>query len=199
MSSTRDTRLIQIVDAAMAEAARKGGDWVVCRPGCCECCMGVFPIGQADALRLREGLRELEQSDPSRAANVSRRSREAVARYAADYPGDSTTGILGVDPESEERFENFADDDPCPALDPATGQCDLYAWRPLTCRTFGAAVRLNSDSVDICELCYHGASDEQIVACEVELETEDLEEALEVEAQVSTALTGQTIVAFALR
>jgi len=199
MPSTRDTRLIQIVDAAMAEAARKGGEWVVCRPGCCECCMGVFPIGQADAQRLREGLRELERTDPVRAAHVSRRSREAVARYSADYPGDSTTGILGVDPESEERFEDFADDDPCPALDPATGQCDLYAWRPLTCRTFGAAVRLNPDSVDICELCYHGASDEQIVACEVELETAELEGALEAEAETSTALTGQTIVAFALR
>src|ERR1700683_2379455 len=154
-------KLIQIVDAAMAEAARKGGAWVVCRPGCCECCIGVFPIAQSDAQRLREGLQELANTDPARAASVSRRSREAVSRYASDFPGDVATGILGKDPDSEERFESFADDDPCPALDPDTGTCDLYAWRPLTCRTFGAAVRLNSDSplqeqVAICELCYRG-------------------------------------------
>jgi Fe-S-cluster containining protein len=199
MQSARDHQLIQIVDAAMAEAARKGGDWVVCRPGCCECCIGVFPIAQSDVRRLRDGLRELERTDPARAANVSRRSREAAARYTVDFPGDAATGILGDDPESEDRFESFADDDPCPALDPETGTCDLYAWRPMTCRTFGAAVRLNEDSVDICELCYRGAADEEIVACEVDLQTAELEAALENEAEASTGLTGQTIVAFALR
>ena len=194
-----DQQLIQIVDAAMAEAARKGGAWVACRPGCCECCIGVFPISQADVLRLREGLHELERTDPKRAANVTRRSREAIARYASDYPGDTATGILGEDPESQEHFERFADDDPCPALDPDTGTCDVYAWRPITCRTFGAAIRLNSDSVDICELCYRGASDEEILAYEVELETTALESALEREAEAATTLHGQTIVAFALR
>ncbi len=183
----------------MAEAARKGGDWVVCRAGCCECCMGVFPIAQSDVRRLREGLGELECTDPTRAANVSRRAREAVVRYTADFPGDSATGILGEDSKSEERFESFADDDPCPALDPATGTCDLYAWRPMTCRTFGAAIRLNEDSVDICELCYRGASDEEIIACEVELQTAELEADLEREAEAFTGRTGQTIVAFALR
>ena len=199
MPSARDRQLIQIVDAAAGEAARVGGDWVVCKPGCCECCVGVFPIGQSDALRLREGLEQLRQTDPARAANVTRRSREAAARYHDDYPGDAATGILGEDDESEERFEGFADDDPCPALDPETGTCDLYAWRPVTCRTFGAALRLNSDSVDVCQLCYHGATDDEIVACEVDLETTDLETALEEEAAASTGIHGRTIVAFALR
>jgi Fe-S-cluster containining protein len=183
----------------MTEAARKGGDWVVCRMGCCECCIGVFPIAQSDARRLRHGLGELERIDPMRAANVSRRSREAVARYCADFPGDAATGILGEDAESQNRFESFADDDPCPALDPETGACDLYAWRPITCRTFGAAVRLNSDSVDVCELCYRGATDDEIVACEVEIETAELEAALEREAEAFTGASGQTIAAFALR
>jgi Fe-S-cluster containining protein len=198
MQSARDQQLIQIVDVAMAEAARKGGDWVVCRRGCCECCLGVFPIAQADAVRLRDGLRELERTDPARAAEVSRRSRAAVGRYTADFPGDLATGILGDDPDSQQRFDSFADDDPCPALDPETGACDLYAWRPMTCRTFGAAIRLNEDSVDICELCYRGATDEEIIACEVELHTSEFEAALELEAEASTGGSGQTIVAFAL-
>jgi len=51
-----DEVLIRIVDAAMAEAARKSGPWLVCRSGCTECCMGPFPITQLDARRLREGL-----------------------------------------------------------------------------------------------------------------------------------------------
>jgi Fe-S-cluster containining protein len=194
-----DQKLIQIVDAAMAEAVRKGGDWVACRPGCCECCIGVFPITQSDAARLREGLRELALTDPQRAANVTMRSRQDAARYCADFPGDAATGILSEDPVSEKRFEDFANDDPCPALDPETGTCDLYASRPVTCRTFGPSVRINSDSVDVCDLCYRGATDEEIVARQVELEIEDLSGAAEEEAQTVTGLTGQTIVAFALR
>ena len=58
-----DQALIQIVDAALAEAARKSGPWLVCRPGCTGCCMGPFPITQLDARRLREGLAELESRD----------------------------------------------------------------------------------------------------------------------------------------
>ena len=168
----------------LAEAARKSGAWLACRPGCCQCCIGAFPITQSDALRLREGLRELAHTDPDSAANVSRRARNADLSL---FPGDVSTGILAEDPESQERFENFANDDPCPALDPRTGTCDLYAWRPITCRTFGPALRLNSDSVDVCELCYQGATDEEILECQVEIEIEQSD------------TRGQTIVAFALR
>jgi hypothetical protein len=50
---------IQIVDTAMAEAARMSGAWLVCRPGRTDCCMGPFPITQLDARSLWEGLAEL--------------------------------------------------------------------------------------------------------------------------------------------
>ena len=33
-----DARLVHIVDSAMAEAARRAGEHLVCRPGCDECC-----------------------------------------------------------------------------------------------------------------------------------------------------------------
>jgi len=169
MASTRDRELVQIVDAAMAEAVHRGGDWIACRPGCHECCLGTFPITQADARRLREGLGAI---DPERAERVRQRARNAVD-------------------------EN--DDDPCPALDPATGTCDLYAWRPITCRTFGPALRLNSDSVDTCELCYEGATDDEILSTLVELNIADRELELEAEAAAETGLAGETTVAFALR
>ena len=41
---TGDRELVQIVDAAMAEAARRSGSWLVCRLGCTQCCIGPFPI-----------------------------------------------------------------------------------------------------------------------------------------------------------
>ncbi len=175
----------------MAEATRKSGAWLVCKPGCAECCMGPFPITQLDAARLRAGLLDLERRDPARAARVRRRAAEAIGRMH-DFPGNSSTGVLDEDEDAEERFAAFADEEPCPALDTETLTCDLYDARPVTCRIFGPAVRSGGDVLGVCELNYVGATDEQIAACQVEVDTEGLEDGL---------LEGdqrQTIVAFAL-
>src|SRR6266404_8709878 len=92
MSSRRlpaaDGALIQIVDAALADAARRSGEWLVCRSGCTQCCVGVFAINQLDAVRLRQGLAELEAQEPERAARLRQRALETVARLSEDYPGD---------------------------------------------------------------------------------------------------------------
>src|SRR5450755_210079 len=101
----QDRKLVQIVDAALARAGRRSGDWLICKPGCTPCCIGVFAIDQLDAIRLREGMDELEAVDPARAAQVRSRARESLARIAPEFPGDVTTGVLGDDDEAAERFE----------------------------------------------------------------------------------------------
>ena len=194
-----DRKLIQIVDAALADAARKSGPWLACRPGCFQCCVGPFPISQLDAERLRDGMRQLESSDPNRALRVKERARASVARLSCDFPGDPTTGILGEDEKALERFTDFADEELCPALDPATGTCDLYASRPMTCRTFGPPVRSGPEAgLGVCELCYHGATDEQIAACEIIPDPDELEPELIREAEEISGKSGNTIVAWCL-
>ena len=102
--------------------------------------------------------------------------------------------MLGTSEEEQERFEEFADDAACPALDPATGLCDVYEWRPMTCRVFGPPVRMaEGDALGCCELCFVGASEEEIAACEMPVPHE-LEERLVEE--IGDA--GETVVAFAL-
>ena len=188
---TSDPELIQIVDAAMAEAERLSGAWLVCKPGCAECCLGPFPITQLDAWRLRKGLAHLERRDPLRAGRVRQRARESVAQMA-DYPGDLTTGLLDEDEEAEERFAALPDEGYCPALDPESLTCDLYEARPITCRIFGPAVRSGGDVLGVCELNYRGATDEQIAACQVQVDPGGMEDAL------LEGTPGQTVVAFAL-
>ncbi|HEV2448467.1 MAG TPA: YkgJ family cysteine cluster protein [Candidatus Sulfopaludibacter sp.] len=188
-----DGELIQIVDAALAEANRRAGVWLACRPGCTECCIGPFPITQLDAVRLSGGLAELAQHDPARAARVRERARRAVEAMAADFPGDARTGILDDDEAAGKRFATLAESAPCPALDPGTGMCDLYAARPITCRTFGPALRWEQESLGVCELNFRGASDEEIADCEVVIGGGELEAELAAELP-----PGDTIVAFAL-
>jgi Fe-S-cluster containining protein len=187
---TGDPKLVQIVDRAMAEAVRKSGSWLLCRPGCHECCIGPFPITPLDAARLREGLMELAGSDPQRAARVRGRAQSAVERIRRQFPVDPVQTVLEV--------EEAAGDELCPALDPATGTCDLYAARPITCRTFGPAVRLRSESLGICELCYRGATDEQIAACQVAVDPDGLEGELIDKLERTAGPRGETIAAFAL-
>jgi Fe-S-cluster containining protein len=193
-----DRDLVQIVDTALAEATRKSGAWLACRLGCTECCLGPFPITQLDAVRLRQGLADLEARDPRRGARVRERARQSVARLRADFPGDAATGVLDEDEAAEERFAALPEDEPCPVLDPETGACDLYAARPITCRAFGPALHYPSQDLGVCELCYRGTSHEEIAACAVEVDAQRLENALAEELEASTGARGQTIVAFAL-
>ncbi len=194
-----DQKLVQIVDAALVEAARKSGEWLVCRKGCTQCCYGTFAISQLDAWRLQKGLHDLKSSDPKRAARVRQRAQQAVKQLSANFPGDPKTGILGEDEEAEATFADFGNDEPCPALDPVTGACDLYDARPMTCRTFGPPVRSGPEGgLAVCELCYHGATDQQIADCEMSPDPENLEERLIAEAEKQTSKRGSTIVAFCL-
>jgi Fe-S-cluster containining protein len=195
--AARDAELVQIVDSALADATRRAGQWLACRLGCTQCCHGVFAISALDALRLQQGLAALREADPARAAQVRQRAEASVAALSAEFPGDPQTGILGDSDADRERFEAFANDEPCPALDPSTGACDLYAARPLTCRIFGPPV-LSEDGLGMCELCFVGATESEITAAQMHLTHGPLEDTLTVEAEQARGRSGSTLVAWAL-
>ena len=189
-----DAQLVQIVDAALADVARKAGAWLACRPGCTQCCHGAFAINALDVERLKAGMQALHAQDQQRAEAVEHRARAWIEKFGAEFPGDAVTGILGISEEEQQRFEDFANEAACPALDPATGLCDVYAWRPMTCRVFGPPVRMgDGEALGCCELCFAGASESEIANCEMSVPY-DVEERLVQE----TGDTNDTIVAFAL-
>jgi Fe-S-cluster containining protein len=194
----RDRELVQIVEAALADAARRAGDWLPCRLGCTQCCYGAFAISALDALRLRTGMNALRVDEPALAAEIERRARAWVAEHGSEFPGDLATGLLGESEDERERFEEFANQTACPALDPATGRCDVYDWRPMTCRVFGPPIRMDAgkgDGVALghCELCFVGASEEEVAACEMPVPHH-----LEAELIDEVGAKGETVVAFVL-
>jgi Fe-S-cluster containining protein len=168
---TGDRQLLSHIADAMAESARRSGEWLVCRPGCTQCCLGPFEITPLDVRRLRAGLAALNSLDPHRAQRVQ--ARAAV-------------------------YDESIEDIPCPALDPETGWCDLYEWRPITCRTFGPVTRTADGALAACELCYTGASDEQMAACEVIFDPQGIEGGL-LDALDAAGETDMTSVAGALQ
>jgi Fe-S-cluster containining protein len=193
MSLASDTELVQIVDAALADATRRAGPWLVCKPGCTQCCYGAFAINELDALRLVAGMQTLRGENPALASDLERRATAWIEEHGSSFPGDVETGLIGDSEEDRERFEDYANEPACPALNPVTGLCDVYEWRPMTCRVFGPPVRMDTgNSLGYCELCFHGATTEEVEACEMQIPRD-----LEQELADQLPANGETIVAFA--
>lgn len=196
LEDVHGAELFPIIDAALASAATRSGEWLACRPGCHQCCVGVFAITPLDAAWLVEGL---AAAPPDVAARVRQRAAASRERLIAlGFPGDPATGELFTAPGHEEMFEEFANDEPCPVLDPATGTCDLYAHRPVQCRTFGPPVRDENGNLTVCELCFVGAPEEDVLRAEMDQSWRAQEEAAIAAAEPEGAHHGLTLVAFAL-
>jgi Fe-S-cluster containining protein len=199
----RDSELIQIMDAELARVTHISGSWLACRPGCTQCCHGAFAINTLDAERLRTGMESLRQTNPALAIRIETSAQSWLAEYGPGFPGNTTTGILGTSESEQEAFESFANDAPCPALNPETGLCDVYDFRPMTCRVFGPPVRVEPEdtksedpantALACCELCFIGASQQTIAACELHPP-----HALESEILTELNSDADTVVAFAL-
>lgn len=197
---SQDGAFVALVDGAFADAASRSGPHLLCREGCTQCCIGVFAIGPADALRLRQGLAALKQEDRPLAARIQQRATASWARLAPQFPGDAASGLLDTDSQGEpsEDFENFANHEPCPALDPERGSCDLYASRPQTCRLFGPPVA-TPEGYGICELCFHHATDPEIAEAAITAPAPELSSALDHAAVTAGEPSGPTVIAFVLK
>ena len=196
-----DDRLLEAWDEMMAGAYRRGGAHLACHAGCDECCIGPFGIHALDARRLRRGLRALEAAAPEHAEAIRQRARAAVERLRPGFPGESRRGVLtGDDPEAEDRYLDRHADLPCPVLDPERRTCQLYSYRPLSCRAYGPPLSLGEGPLDPCRLCFTTAGPEEIEACRVDPDPEGLEETVldAVERATSDPLGGETLIAFAL-
>jgi Fe-S-cluster containining protein len=200
----QDRDFVALIDGAFADAAVRSGAHLLCRPGCTQCCIGVFAIGPADALRLRQGLSALRQTDPDRAVRVQARAAASWSRIKPAFPGNASSGVLDFDNndadsngDSAGSFEDFANEEPCPALDPVNGTCDLYASRPETCRAFGPPVA-TGEGFGVCELCFQTATAQEVSKAAIVLPAEELSRTLEQAAIEAGEPSGSTVIAFVL-
>ena len=194
-----DRRFLAGLEDALQASAKSAGAWLACRPGCTKCCIGPFPVTRLDAWRLRRALEEVARRDAEVARGVLRRARESAALFVSGFPGDAGTGELNDDVKAEDRFFKMHASVPCPVLDPDRGVCVLYDARPISCRTFGLPVRSGSVDLAPCDLCFGGATGDEIERCRVEPDPAGIE------GWLISSLTGEsgdvreTVIACALR
>jgi Fe-S-cluster containining protein len=197
---SQDSAFVALVDGAFADAAKRSGTHLLCRAGCAQCCVGVFAIGPADALRLKQGLAALRHEDPERAARLLERAASSWARLASQFPGNVATGALELDLSGDplDAFEHFANHESCPALDLEHGTCDLYASRPQTCRVFGPPIAAG-EGYGVCELCFQTATPQEVAQAAITPPSEEGSRTLDEAAVAVGATPGATIVAFVLQ
>lgn len=159
-----DRALLESLDRGFAEVRLRAGDQLACRAGCDSCCHSLFPITLLDVRRLRDGMRRLRESRPALAAAIRARAvaqRTAIADRSPELMRDGR--LVDEIEVLDAAFERHAGE-ACPALG-ADGTCELYAWRPIACRSFGPPLRFDSVDSAPCELCFAGADAAEIERC----------------------------------
>ncbi len=192
-----DRRLVASVDAACARAVARAGAAVACRRGCTACCIGPFEISAADGWRLERGLRRLAAMDAPAARALRRRAGASWSRMRRSFPGEG--GRLGGDEAARETFFEAFGEEPCPVLDPESGACLLYRWRPLACRVQGVPGRYGEVVVPACRLNFIGSAPAVAAAATVDVDPDDAEAAVLAGLEAAGAGVGDTIVAAAVR
>jgi Fe-S-cluster containining protein len=193
-----DRELLAVLDDGFRAAAARAGAWLACKAGCDACCHGPFPITRLDERRLQRGWADLRAGADGRAEAIRRRAREAVSMLREGFPGQFDTGRLMDDERALDRFFERHGAMACPALDPETGRCELYAARPVACRTYGPPLSFGGEATAPCHLCFQGADAETVRRCGLTPDPQGLEQAILARMGVAAGEEWETLIAFAL-
>lgn len=126
-------KLVAASDAAFDRVKMAHAECVMCREGCADCCHAVFDLTLIEALyinyRFRQEFKGDERVDLEEKANRTDRLMAKIKRRAQEE-------LLAGKPEAEILTDLARERVRCPLLN-ARDLCDLYRYRPLTCRFYG--------------------------------------------------------------
>ena len=131
--------LVETAEKAFHQVSTQFADCVKCKTGCSDCCYALFDITLVEAIyinhRFRHTLDEAKQEALVAKANYADRQICKIKRNAfkAAAGGEKESKILSV--MTEERVR-------CPLLNDDK-RCDLYQYRPITCRLYGIPTAIN--------------------------------------------------------
>ncbi len=125
--------LVQQADALFGRVRQEYGPCVRCQEGCSDCCHALFDLTLVEALYIKAKFDEQCEGKPreeliERANEADRQiyrlKRQAFKEHEQGRPEDQILEEMAT-----QRVR-------CPALN-AQDRCDIYAFRPITCRIYG--------------------------------------------------------------
>jgi Fe-S-cluster containining protein len=125
--------LVKLADQAFERVAKDYPDCIKCQIGCADCCHALFDLTLIEALyinhKFKENFQGSERESLLERANTADRQTARFKRQAVDAlnKGVEERDILAELAKKRVR---------CPLLNDKES-CDLYGYRPLTCRFYG--------------------------------------------------------------
>lgn len=126
-------KLVAAADAAFERVKESHAACVRCKEGCADCCHALFDLTLIEALylnhRFNQKFQGVEKADLEQKANRADRALSRIKRKAYQ-------DLVAGKPEAEILADLARERVRCPLL---TDQdlCELYEYRPLTCRFYG--------------------------------------------------------------
>ena len=121
-------------DAAFQRVKENYGEMVKCKAGCTDCCYALFDLTLIEALYLNHHFRESYSGEKRKRlmekANRTDRTIYKLKRAAYKAAQKGTDEKQVVEEMGKERIQ-------CPLLN-AQDRCDMYPYRPIACRIYGA-------------------------------------------------------------
>ncbi|MEJ2068705.1 MAG: YkgJ family cysteine cluster protein, partial [Deltaproteobacteria bacterium] len=124
-------------------------DFVACKVHCCDCCYAVFDLTLIESVYVNYHFNASLSRDERRP--IVRRAEKADRKY---YQIKQKLQKMYIDEgrPAEEVFHRLAQERVrCPLLNDQD-LCDLYLWRPITCRVYGIPTSFGG-TAHICEQC----------------------------------------------
>ncbi len=134
--------LVQAADQVFAVMSKKYPELVKCNIGCSDCCHALFDLTLIEAIYVNHQFnKKFEGVDKQKILEKANKLDRAIYRikrkaYQALRSGQQEGEIL-----KDLASENV----PCPLLNDQD-QCDLYEYRPLTCRFYGVPVAIGGEA-----------------------------------------------------
>ncbi len=126
-------------DAVFDKVCRSYPEEVRCRPGCEDCCYAVFDLTFIEALYINHQYNHQLSADQRESINkkanqtdrqLYKLKRDAAREVARGHDEEEIVGRMG-------RIRSR-----CPLLN-TENQCDLYDFRPITCRLYGIPLAIS--------------------------------------------------------
>ena len=125
--------LVQAADQVFERMCKEYPDCVSCKLGCSDCCHALFDLTLIESLYINQHFHSVfkgkMRADMQEEANKADRKITKIKReaYRRLQQGEDENSILADLATCRVRCPLLNDDD----------QCDMYAYRPLTCRFYG--------------------------------------------------------------
>lgn len=127
--------LLRAADAIFAKVEKEYPECVKCREGCADCCHALFDLTLIEALYINHHFRKIHDDRPNAKAVLVEKANKAD-RQVYKIKRQAFKKVEAGEPEEEVLAELAMERIRCPLLN-ERNRCDMYDYRPITCRLYG--------------------------------------------------------------